>query len=76
VLLDALCQGLGLGVLPCFVGEQQPELQRLEILPGSGVHLHLLYHRDMRKSAAVRAMLDAVSDVFDTHYKQLHRIEH
>lgn len=72
VLLDAILNGAGLGVLPCFVGDQEPTLQRLELVPGDGAILHLLVHKDMRKSPAVRLMMDAVIELFAEYNDVLH----
>ena len=72
VLLDAILQGTGLGVLPCFVGDQEPKLQRLELVPGEGATLYLLVHKDMRKSPAVRLMMDAVTELFNEYHDVLH----
>ena len=81
VLLDAILNGTGLGVLPCFVGDQETELQRLELVPGDGATLYLLVHKDMRKSPAVRLMMDAVTALFQDyndvfHGEQTHRHLH
>ncbi len=72
VLLDAILKGTGLGVLPCFVGDHEPELQRLELVPGEGATLYLLVHTDMRKSPAVRLMMDAVTELFAEYNDVLH----
>ena len=72
VLLDAILKGTGIGVLPCFVGDQEPSLQRLELVPGDGPTLYLLVHKDMRKSPAVRLMMDAVTDLFAQYNDVLH----
>ena len=72
VLLDAILKDTGLGVLPCFVGDQEPELQRIELVPGDGATLYLLVHKDMRKSPAVRLMMDAVTELFTEFNDVLH----
>ena len=72
VLLDAILKGGGLGVLPCFVGDQESDLQRLELVPGAGATLYLLVHKDMRKSPAIRLMMDAVIELFAQHNRELH----
>ncbi len=72
VLLDAILQDMGLGVLPCFVGDQETDLKRLELVPGDGTTLYLLVHKDMRKSPAVRLMMDAVTDLFSEYIDVLH----
>ena len=81
VLLDAILNGTGLGVLPCFVGDQEPGLERLELVPGDGATIYLLVHKDMRKSPAVRLMMDAVTALFQEyndvfHGEQTHRHGH
>ncbi len=72
VLLDAILKDTGLGVLPCFVGDHEPELQRLELVPGDGATLYLLVHKDMRQSPAVRLMMDAVTELFNEFNDVLH----
>ena len=72
VLLDAILEGSGLGVLPCFVGDHEEALQRLELVPGEGATLYLLVHKDMRKSPAIRLMMDAVIELFAEHTRVLH----
>ncbi len=72
VLLDAILKGTGIGVLPCFIGDQETDLQRLELVPGDGPTLYLLVHKDMRKSPAVRLMMDAVTNLFAEYNDVLH----
>ncbi|MBX2868724.1 MAG: LysR family transcriptional regulator [Acidiferrobacterales bacterium] len=72
VLLDAMLKGAGIGVLPCFVGDQESQLQRLEVVPGDGPTLYLLVHKDMRKSPAVRLMMDSVTGLFAEYNDILH----
>ncbi len=65
VIAHAVQQGAGLGVLPCFVGDTEPGLVRLtppieDLKRG----LHLVVHRDIRKSPAVRAVIDALAEIF------------
>jgi DNA-binding transcriptional LysR family regulator len=51
--------GIGLAVLPCFLGDTAPELKRLSPpLDGLTSELWLLTHRDLRHVARVRAFLD------------------
>jgi DNA-binding transcriptional LysR family regulator len=60
-LADAIEAGLGIGFLPCFVGDARPSLMRLRSPPVSFGHdLWILYHPDLRRSAAVRAFVDFV----------------
>lgn len=51
--------GLGATVLPCFVGDRQPGLVRINgIIPDLDVDLWLLTHADLRHSGRVRAFID------------------
>ena len=72
VLLDAVLLGSGLCVLPCFVGDAESGLERLSLVPDKGATLYLLVHKDMRKSPAVRLMMDTVTDLFTEYYTVLH----
>ena len=72
VLLDAVLRGTGLSVLPCFIGDAEAGLQRLELVPDEGATLYLLVHKDMRKSPAVRLMMDAVTELFTEYHGVLH----
>jgi len=47
------------GLLPCFVGDMDPELRRVGgLIPEAASDLWLLLHRDLRKAARVRALAD------------------
>jgi len=60
---ELLAAGLGLGVLPCFLGDTHPGLVRV---PGSkpkpDLDLWLLVHRDLRKVARIRAVSDFIAE--------------
>ncbi len=59
--LEAAKQGLGLALLPCFLGDVEPELRRVAgspLLPG--LSLWVLFHGDLRKTARVRAFVDFI----------------
>jgi DNA-binding transcriptional LysR family regulator len=56
-------EGIGFAVLPCPLGDAAPELRRVELgeaPPGRDVFLG--YHRDLRRLARLRALLDVVVD--------------
>lgn len=58
-LADAVEAGIGVGHLPCFVGDRRPSLVRLAPPdPGSGADLWLLTHQDLRNVPRVRVFLD------------------
>ncbi|MBB1489231.1 LysR family transcriptional regulator [Oceanospirillum sediminis] len=52
----AAAQGVGFAKLPCFIGETEAGLQKLDLdLPASAWGIWLLYHADLRTTARVRA---------------------
>jgi DNA-binding transcriptional LysR family regulator len=52
-------QGFGAALLPCFLGDQSPDLARIgHPLPELDVGLWMLTHSDLRRSARVRAFMD------------------
>lgn len=58
-LADAVQAGLGIGVLPCFIGDQLPDVQPIPVIqPASDTGLWVLTHPDLKKAARVRAFLD------------------
>ena len=57
--------GIGLAVLPCYLGDPEPGLARA--LPGGPVpalarELWIVTHQDLRRTARVRAFFDAVTE--------------
>ncbi|MCH9684336.1 MAG: LysR family transcriptional regulator [Deltaproteobacteria bacterium] len=59
--LEAVRAGLGATALPTCVADQQSGLRRIIHLPDLRVGLWLLTHADLRKTARVRAVLDALA---------------
>ena len=60
---NAARAGLGLAVLPCFLGDGDPRLQRVgEPLPELATELWLLTHPDLQRTARIRALLDLLYD--------------
>jgi DNA-binding transcriptional LysR family regulator len=58
-LAEATAAGLGLGLLPCFIGAKTPGVTRLTPpLPDVVEGLWLLTHADLRATARVRAFMD------------------
>jgi DNA-binding transcriptional LysR family regulator len=58
-LAEAVEAGLGLALLPSFIGADRPRLTRLsKIIPDVGGELWLLTHPDLRQTARVRAFMD------------------
>jgi DNA-binding transcriptional LysR family regulator len=58
-LAEAIENGIGIGHLPCFIGDQRPALRRLSPPnPDYAADLWLLTHPDLRHSPRVRVFLD------------------
>ncbi|MBM6593193.1 LysR family transcriptional regulator [Microvirga pudoricolor] len=58
-LAEAIQGGLGIGHLPCFIGDARQDLVRLgPIRQEFSADLWLLTHPDLRHSARIRALLD------------------
>lgn len=65
VLHDLVREGVGLGILPCFAGDSDPDLVRLTPpIEAIDSNFHLIVHDDLRRVPAVRAVMDAVGDLF------------
>ena len=66
VQLAAAHQGMGIAMIPCFMGDRDPELVRLAGPEGDrGWNIWALTHPDLRETARVRALLDNLYAVFD-----------
>ncbi|WP_178133864.1 LysR family transcriptional regulator [Vineibacter terrae] len=65
ILHDAARAGAGLAVLPCCLGDSDPDLRRLgAVLEDVAVDQWLLVHRDLRTLSRVRRVMDAVIELF------------
>jgi DNA-binding transcriptional LysR family regulator len=63
--LEAIRAGTGRGVLPCYVGDGHPLLERLTApIPEIAAEYWIIVHRDLRRSACVRAVIDWVKALF------------
>jgi DNA-binding transcriptional LysR family regulator len=63
--LEAIHAGSGRGVLPCYVGDGHPLLERLTgPIPEIAAQYWIIVHRDMRRSACVRAVIDWMKALF------------
>ena len=63
VQLAAVKAGMGLSMLPCFMGDPEPGLRRMP--PGTTIpdrDLWLLTHEDLRGTARVKRFLDFMAD--------------
>ena len=65
VLHEAARAGVGLAVLPCFLGDVDPALKRVGgVVSEVFADQWLLVHRDLRALPRVRAVMDAVIELF------------
>lgn len=68
LLQDGLRNGLGMGLLPCYLGDQDASLVRVSgPIPEARSSLHLLVHRDLRKSPLIRKSMDFLIAYFKSH---------
>ncbi|MBL8674505.1 MAG: LysR family transcriptional regulator [Rhodospirillales bacterium] len=65
VLQEAARAGAGLAVLPCFLGDSDADLRRVGgVIDAVAADQWLLVHRDLRDLPRVRAVMDAVIELF------------
>jgi len=63
--VEAIRAGAGRGVLPCYIGDGHPLLERLTApIPDLAATYWMIVHRDIRRSACVRAVIDWMRRVF------------
>ncbi|MGD9614200.1 MAG: LysR family transcriptional regulator [Alphaproteobacteria bacterium] len=64
--LAAIRAGAGRGLLPCFVGDADPLLERVTPpIPEIAAEYWVIVHRDLRRAACVRAVGDWIRALFD-----------
>jgi DNA-binding transcriptional LysR family regulator len=62
---DAIRAGTGRGVLPCYIGDSHPLLERLGApIPELDATYWMIVHRDLRRSPRVRAVIDWMKTLF------------
>lgn len=61
---QACLAGIGLAVLPCFIGDNQPNLERLHVCLADASHaqLWLLMHPDLRGTTRVQAVFGVMRE--------------
>jgi DNA-binding transcriptional LysR family regulator len=66
--LAAIRAGAGCGILPCYVGDPDPLLERITApVPEIAAEYWVIVHRDLRRALCVRAVIDWVKALFDEH---------
>jgi len=62
---EAIRAGTGRCVLPCYVGDSHPLLERLTpTIPEIAAEYWIIVHRDLRRAACVRAVIDWMKALF------------
>lgn len=70
--IEACKAGMGVGMLPCFLGEPEPSLKRLSPARlNPNFELWILTHRDMRTNARIRAFSQFMATAVITHRERL-----
>ena len=68
----AVRAGIGVGLLPCFLGDADPSLERMTPpVPELGAEYWVIVHRDLRRAACVRAVIDWIRRIFDQRRDEL-----
>lgn len=70
-LLTAVRSGIGIAALPCIVADSDPDLIRCVPPVDHGRTLWLLTHERVKRSPAVRAVIDYLYQRLVTHVRQL-----
>lgn len=72
LIAEAVAAGAGLGLLPCFIGDDDPRLSRVDRPIASQVADYwLIVPRELSRLARVRRAIDWVADCFATHRRNL-----
>jgi len=65
---EAIRAGVGIGLLPCYTGDGDPLLERVtDPVPELTADYWVIVHRDLRRAACVRAVIDWIRGIFDRH---------
>ncbi len=72
VQLEAAKSGMGITILPCFMADPVPELNRISpISAGQCGDIWILTHKDLRYTARVRIFMDYMVKAFEKHIPAL-----
>jgi DNA-binding transcriptional LysR family regulator len=64
--VGVVAAGGGIGVLPCFSGDQSPDLVRVFPEPIANAVGWIVYHESSRNSARIRAVVELLIEYFKT----------
>jgi DNA-binding transcriptional LysR family regulator len=77
MVVSAARAGLGLALLPCYLGDAEPGLRRLKTVPGLGQDMWILTHSDLKRTPRIRAVMDFLAkelirhrDLIEGHVKE------
>jgi DNA-binding transcriptional LysR family regulator len=61
--LMAVRAGVGIAVLPCYLADREPQVQRISgVLPDLASELWIVTHQDLKHTARIRAFLSVIGD--------------
>jgi DNA-binding transcriptional LysR family regulator len=64
--LEAIRAGVGIGLLPCYAADPDPLLERVTPpVPELAADYWVIVHRDLRRAACVRAVIDWIRRLFE-----------
>lgn len=68
----AVRAGIGVGLLPCYAGDDDPLLERITPpVTELGAEYWVIVHRDLRRAVCVRAVIDWIHRLFDERSEEL-----
>lgn len=67
LLKTSIRLGMGLTVLPCYLGDTDPSLRRLRLIRGLGAELWLLTHRDLKDTPRVKVLVSHLATRLAQH---------
>jgi DNA-binding transcriptional LysR family regulator len=68
----AVRAGIGVGLLPCYMGDADPLLERMTPpVDELAAEYWVIVHRDLRRAACVRAVIDWIRRLFDERRDEL-----
>jgi DNA-binding transcriptional LysR family regulator len=67
----SVAAGVGLSLLPCFLGDAEPLLRRVSARPIVFSEAWLVVHPDIQRTARVRAVIDFLNEAMELHGEAL-----
>lgn len=71
VLCEAVRSGIGLGVLPCYIADSDPELVRVELTEPGEEDIFICAPGELARLPRVRAVMDWLCELFASHQDRL-----